>query len=137
MFGKYEDYSKIIPYLILAQKNKSIINLSSGLQKRDFLFVEDFVKFLIEIIKIKTFVDLPNCINVGEGTSISIRDLASKLSALLPTYEAKYWNWNAVPQRIGEQDDFFNNSNLCKTLGYKSTDFEENLTCTINYYWNL
>ena len=40
-FILFEDESKIIPYLILSQKNKVAIDLSSGTQRRDYFFVED------------------------------------------------------------------------------------------------
>lgn len=137
MFGLYEDESKIIPSLILSQKNNEIINLSSGIQRRDYFFVEDLVGFLSRLIKENDFINLPKCINVGTGISISIKELAFKISTILPRFNPKYWNWNVIPQRIGEQYEFYNDSNLSKELGFKSNDFKNSLIRTINYYWNL
>lgn len=137
MFGLYEDESKIIPYLILSQKNKVTIDLSSGKQKRDYCFVEDLVIFLLRLVKEKDINEIPKCINVGTGVSTSIKEMALKLSAILPSFDSKYWNWDAIPQRIGEQHEFYNASTLSKELGFKSKDITTNLQHTINYYWKL
>ena len=70
----------------------------------------------------------------------------------MPTYDAKYWNWNAVPQRIGEEDDFFNNSILLNNSLYfiiknrQNTSvynnlgalyFSKNFSDTFNYQFDL
>jgi nucleoside-diphosphate-sugar epimerase len=136
MFGLYEDESKIVPSLILSQKNKIPIELSSGLQRRDYSYVGDFAKFIGKLIQIENFAQLPKSINVGTGNTYSIKELSIKIADYLPTYDASLWNWNALPQRIGEYDEFYNGSTLAKELGFEWNTVETNIKNTIQYYWN-
>lgn len=137
MFGPYEDESKIVPYLILAQKNNKVINLSSGIQKRDYFFVGDLTRFVQYLIQTRSFKDLPQCINIGTGKIYSIKELSNIIASLLPTYEPSLWNWSALPQREGEFDMFYNQSLLAQQLGFTFQSIEHNLKHTIQYYWNL
>lgn len=137
MFGDYEDYSKIIPSLILAQKEKKAIQLSHGLQKRDYFHINDLALFIIELLKNENLNYIPNCINVGSGKSISIREMANYLIPHLPRYDPALWNWGAIESRQGETDEFFNASVIAEKLGFKVTDLNSKLKETVSYYWNL
>ena len=137
MFGFYEDDSKILPSLILAQKKRVSINLTSGAQKRDFLFVDDLSNFLVSLIKNFDFSQIPRCINIGTGKSISIKKLSSIISGVLPHFDSKYWNWNAISQRNGETLEFYNASSLSRDLGFSTKDIATSLHDTVKYYWNL
>lgn len=137
MFGLYEDESKIVPYLILSQKNKIKVDLSSGLQRRDYCYVGDFAKFILTLINNQGFGQLPSCINVGTGKTYSIKELSYKIAKQLPTFDATLWNWDAIPQRKGEYHEFYNNSDLAKELGFAFDTLEINLSHTIQYYWNI
>jgi nucleoside-diphosphate-sugar epimerase len=65
MFGPYEHVSKIIPTLITAQRSKTPVPLSEGLQKRDYVFVKDLSTLVIALIK-NPSVRQP-VINAGSG----------------------------------------------------------------------
>jgi len=137
MFGPYEDSSKIIPHLILAQKNKAVVDLSSGIQKRDFCYIGDFTSLLKKILINKSFCELPSCINVGTGTTQTIKSLALLLSTFLPTFDTRFWNWDVIPQRMNEYEEFYNASSLSKYAGFSPSKIETSLLSTIKYYWNL
>jgi len=137
MFGQFESESKIIPFLILAQKHKKVIDLSEGLQERDYFYVGDLANFILKIVKKNNFEELPKCVNVGTGKSISIKELANCISFLLPEYNPKFWNWGALPQRTDEYFKFYNASNIARELGFKEIDLKIHLLTTIQHYWNL
>ena len=137
MFGPYENSSKIIPYLILAQKNKVMIDLSHGEQERDFFYVRHLSIFIINLIQRNDFKNLPNCINIGTGKAHSIKNLSATLSSFLPDYDPLLWNWGALSQRKDENDIFYNASTLAEDLGFEKGDIEQDLLTTIQYYWNI
>ena len=122
MFGKYEDKTKIFPYLISAQKNNIPIDLSEGNQRRDYLFVEDFADFIISLIKKHNFNDLPKVINVGNGKLRSLRDMANDIAKSIENFNPDLWQWGKIPQRVGESDYFYNTSNLAFDFGLKTTE---------------
>jgi nucleoside-diphosphate-sugar epimerase len=86
MFGKYEDGTKIFPYLISAQKNNTSIDLSDGNQRRDYLFVEDFADFIVNLIKKYNLKNLPKVINVGNGKLRTLRDMANDIAESIPDF---------------------------------------------------
>lgn len=137
MFGLYEDESKIVPYLILSQKNKIQVDLSSGAQRRDYCYVGDFARFILTLIKKQDFSQLPSCINVGTGKTYSIKELSYKIAEQLQSFDHTLWNWDALPQRKGEYDEFYNSSDLAKELGFAFDTVETNLSHTIQHYWNI
>lgn len=134
MFGPYENNNKIIPALILSQKNKAVLKLSSGSQKRDYLFINDLAIFIGDMIaSIK--LPLARVLNVGSGVSRSILELSHIIYDLLPSKNSIYWNWGSLEQRSNEGSDFRNGSSAAIDLGLKVTDLSHGLNETIKYYW--
>ena len=134
MFGKYEDGTKIFPYLISAQKNKEAISLSDGSQRRDYLFVEDFADFIITLIKSQNLSTLPKIINVGNGKIRSLRDMANDIAESTENYNQSLWQWGKIPHRTGESDYFYNISKLAFNLGLKTTEHKLAFKKIITFY---
>jgi len=133
MFGPYEHESKIIPYLINAQKNKQAIPLSSGMQQRDYFFVKDLSNFIKTIIN-KPHSSIPNLLNIGSGKTHSLIDLGEIISSQLPDFIEDFWQWGKAPTRVGESDAFYNASDLAICNGFEISPINEGLKQTINYY---
>jgi nucleoside-diphosphate-sugar epimerase len=135
MFGPGEDESKIVPALIIAQKEKKPINLSDGEQRRDYFYVKDLALFLDQIITNGLSSVGGEIINIGSSQAISLKELADKISRNLPSFDENYWKWGAIEQRQLESAAFYNDSNKGITLGFRQTLF--NVACgeTINYYY--
>jgi hypothetical protein len=74
---------------------------------------------------------------VGTGKTYSIKELSYKIAEQLPDFDDTLWNWDAIPQRKGEYDEFYNSSNFAKELGFVFDTIETNLSHTIQYYWNI
>ena len=137
MFGPYEHHSKIIPALILSQKNRRPVALSSGMQKRDYFFVGDLANY-IKIILFNLEHTLPSTvINIGSGVSNTIRSLAATLSAELPYFKPDLWQWGGIVARENESDEFYNKSVLAFQSGLNITPLKSAFKSTIDYYWNL
>jgi nucleoside-diphosphate-sugar epimerase len=138
MFGEGEDTSKLFPLLIQAQKNKKKIDLSDGLQKRDYFYVNDLAQFILEIIKNRSTTELDKqLINVGTGEPRSIRELSQIISQQINGFDPGLWNWGVIPQRSDENHIFYNASTKAKELGFISTSLDSAFQNTVNYYYNL
>jgi len=135
MFGPGEDASKFIPSLLLAQKEKRAIDLSTGEQQRDYFYVKDLAIFIGQLLKEDLDTVTGQVINVGSSHAISLREFATRFGAFIPDFDPTLWRWGMIEQRQNESRIFFNDSNKCKEIGFQETPFEEACRETINYYY--
>lgn len=77
VYGPRQEKGAISKFIRTALKNEDIIIYGRGEQTRDFVYVKDVIKTLIQ--SLEKDVDL---INFGTGTSISIKELAEKIISL-------------------------------------------------------
>ncbi|WP_162946515.1 NAD-dependent epimerase/dehydratase family protein [Chitinophaga barathri] len=135
MFGPGEDPSKIIPALLLAQKNRKEIELSSGAQQRDYFFVQDLAHFIARLIEYGLDKVAGEVINVGSGRPMPIKELAEQMSQTVPDFNPGLWQWGKIRQRTNEGKVFFNASQKCEELGFMQTPMPEAFKKTIDYYY--
>ncbi|MBV6419258.1 MAG: GDP-6-deoxy-D-talose 4-dehydrogenase [Ignavibacteriaceae bacterium] len=136
LFGPYENSSKIIPYLINSQLKNEAVNLSSGEQFRDYLFVEDLCRFILEICS-KDFNALPRLMNIGSGNQISIKELGNIIAENIESFNSTLWKWNSIPYRANEGNKFYNYSKLAFENGLKNTELAKGIKKTIQFYREL
>ena len=74
LFGKYQNPSKFIPYVIQQLKANAPLNVTPCEQKRDFIYAEDFAWCIEQIIKNYNKA-VGEIINVGSGESISLKSI--------------------------------------------------------------
>ena len=85
LFGKYAKYHKenshVLTSLInkINLKNKKFFLWGTGLPRREFIFIKDFIDAIFFIHKKKLFKSV---INVGTGKDYTIRDLATKIKKI-------------------------------------------------------
>ena len=73
VFGTHQDLNRLIPVVITnCLKNKKF-DCSNGNQLRDFLYIDDFIKFILE--KIKSDKIIGEIINVGSGKPRKIKNI--------------------------------------------------------------
>lgn len=138
MFGESEDESKFFPMLIRAQNERKSINLSDGHQYRDYFYVKDLGTFLANLIDTRKIYQLEReIINVGSGKARTMRELSQIVADQLPDYLPALWNWGVIPQRMGENNKFYNASRKANQLGFTTTPLEIAFQHTINHYSNL
>jgi UDP-glucose 4-epimerase len=86
--GKYN----IISYLInLSIKNKQLLIYGSGKQKRDYLYIDDFIDLLVKLIDAsKTKGQI---YNIGSGKGISLDNVAKQIIKITGKGKIKYISW--------------------------------------------
>ena len=99
-YGPAQLHDTLIPFLIKGVLQKKTVELTAGLQYRDFIFVDDLVAcYLAAIEKAETFAG-PEIFNVGSGEKIQIREVIETIAGLLNGQE--YLKIGARPMRAGE-----------------------------------
>lgn len=102
VYGEYDDDKKFVPWLILKLlENESRIELTSGEQMRDFIYIEDVVEAYICVLKNANCVHGFNNFEVGSGKSISIREFA-ELVCDMANKSKNVLCFGTVPNRINE-----------------------------------
>jgi len=112
------------------KKNKKFIKCwGDGSPVREFLFVEDAVEVLIEIVKSYNHI---SPINVGMGKGYSIKKIAQIIKKLT-LYKGKIkWDKNTSN---GTMKKILNNRKMLKQLKWRAkTDIEVGIAKTISWY---
>jgi CDP-paratose synthetase len=75
MYGPKDDTKKFLPWLIDEMINGTKeINLTSGVQKRDFIYIDDVVSAFISVINFRDNLDNWNEFDVGTNLLIKVKD---------------------------------------------------------------
>jgi dTDP-glucose 4,6-dehydratase len=129
-FGPKQHSEKLIPSLITRlSEGKKVLIYGDGSNIRDWLYVGDncsaIYKVLINGIAGEIY-------NIGGGMEISNLELAKKIINLMHESQEKI---EFIKDRLGHDFRYSVNYNKIKKLGYNViSDFDKNLTNTINWY---
>ncbi len=80
VYGPHQKINRIIPLAITQLQKSFIFKSTSGIQLRDFLYIDDLTDLILKIIKQKKKVY--GIFNVGSGKSISIKTLLNKIKKI-------------------------------------------------------
>ena len=81
VYGPYQDANRVIPLTITnALKNKNF-KCSSGLQLRDFTYIDDVINAIIKTLK--NSKSSGEIINIGSGKPISIKKVIIKICEMI------------------------------------------------------
>jgi len=131
LFGPNQDVNRFIPILINACLNRKEFATSSGVQSRDFLYVDDAISAIIKCIQSKN--SKGKIFNIGAGTPVKLKKIIAivkkKMKYCYPIY-------GKIKLRKGEQMVLYPNVNLAKKiLKWKNkTTLQNGLNKTIIYY---
>lgn len=137
-FGPNQDKEKFIPVIINnILNNKKIPIYGNGKQKREWIYVDDFVASIDFIISKnlsrKNFV-------IGSGIRFENKIFAEKIIEIFKNklnYKGKKIKFVRVSDRPGHDIEYKINSSKIRRLGWKSkTNVVKDLLKTINYYKN-
>ena len=103
MFRKYPSNHQFILYILEQLKRHKELLTTFGEQKRDFIYIDDFIYIIKELLEKNNLVK-GEVINVGSGISISLKEIILYLKEKLnSSSEIKF---GAIPYRENEMIDF-------------------------------
>ena len=107
MYGPNDDKNKFIPWLINKMINESDdILLTSGIQRRDFIYINDIVDVFVLILKKKEVLSNWNQFEVGTNNFIKVKSLvltiAKELEKILKKKIIERLKFGNVSYRKGE-----------------------------------
>jgi nucleoside-diphosphate-sugar epimerase len=140
IYGIHDDSKKFIPWIINEMINESTsINLTSGIQKRDFIYVSDVVDAYNLVIQKNATLQSWNEFELGTNTFIQVKKLVLKLALLIEEKFDKIilprLNFGSLSYRKDEiMIPILDNSKLIK-LGWKpEVTIDEGLNKIIKEY---
>lgn len=102
LFGKYQNKSKFIPYVISQLKENQPLNVTPCEQKRDFIYASDFAWCIGQLIK-NYQKAVGQIVNVASGESISLKDIIEICRNHISS--SSEVNYGALPYRENEVMD--------------------------------
>lgn len=77
VYGPYERMTRLIPYVILKCIRKEEVHITSGEQKRDFIYVDDVMDIYLRVTETKGIEG--EIFNVGGGEDISVKEVVKMI----------------------------------------------------------
>jgi nucleoside-diphosphate-sugar epimerase len=136
VYGEDDAPDKFVPAMIISLLHKHLsINLTKGEQKRDFLYVDDFVRLC------KAIIGQPNPHKgfeqyyASSGNSISIRDLMLTLKELCDN-DTTHLQFGALPYRTNEiMESVYDSKKTREAFGWNPvTVLRQGLKQTVTWY---
>ena len=123
LFGKYQNKSKFIPYIISQLQEGKPINVTPCEQKRDFIYAADFAWCIGEIVDNYDHC-LGEIVNVASGESVSLKSIIETCKTVIG--KDSEINYGALPYRENEVMDLkCSVEKLSKIIG-KTIQFDIN-----------
>lgn len=119
IFGEYDSENKFVTNVLYQLiNNKTEIFLTEGLQKRDFIYIDDVVDAYLKVLENSSKLDKFTEFGVGRGNSITVRYFVELLFEI--TKSNSELKFGALPIREGEIQDSTANLDGLIELGWKS-----------------
>lgn len=126
MYGPKDDRKKFVIWLMeqMLSDNKEI-QLTSGNQKRDFVFIDDVVQAFLLVLNQSHCLPHFNEFDIGTGEQIRVREFVLSLKDTIEAIRGipiiPELNFGALPYRIGEVMDVVEDVKHIANLGWKPT----------------
>lgn len=141
MYGPGDDKNKFIPWLINEMLSKEEeIGLTSGIQKRNFVYIQDILEaFNLVISKRKEFVKPYSSFDVVTDELVEVKDfvtlIAEKIEEIKKIKVLRKLNFGAKDYRENDiMEPEFDNQEILK-LGWKpKIDYNKGISKTLDYY---
>lgn len=127
MYGPGDDKSKFTTYVVgSCMANVDTLNLTSGIQRRDFVFIDDVVSaYDIAISQISSIEHSEN-IEVGSGVALPVREFVELAHTMIASLTQL--NFGSVPYRANEAMLFQADISRMRSLGWEPrTSLEEGI----------
>jgi nucleoside-diphosphate-sugar epimerase len=128
-YGPWEDPRRLVPAVINAQLRGEPSKVTPGLQRADYLHVEDVASAVVAVAESR----LEGCVNIGSGEAPSVKEIVTKIAAL--GGKPELIQWGAFPQREGEPMLIrADNTKLRSTGWLPKYDLDEGLRRTFEWW---
>jgi len=130
VYGPNQDKNRLIPIIIDSCKNNKSFPCSSGVQLRDFLFVDDLIDAILRCLDKKVEGKI---INIGSGKIIQVKKI---INQIVNFYKAGKPLFGSIKLRNEEMLRVYPSLlSARKFLGWKSkVSFGKGILKTINFY---
>ena len=133
IYGPSQDVNRLIPLVIRSCLKNKKFPCSDGRQYRDFLYIEDFIKFVIKILTVKKFNG--EIFNIGYGKASKVKNIIGTIKKLIK---------QGLPEfgkiKLRSEENIMTYPSIGKAIrltGWKpKIDFNKGVKKTINYYKN-
>lgn len=135
VYGPYEEYSRLIPKLIVCGLHNVIPNLVDKDIVRDFVYIDDVIDILIYFGKNKSFNKI---YNIGSGVETNIESVVNLIKKELNI--TKEPMWGSMEKRIWDTSCWKADINKLKddlNINFPKTSFEEGIKKTIHWFKNI
>ena len=131
VFGPNTSKNRLIPIVISSCIKNKKFNCSSGIQKRDFLYIDDLVNLINKLILTKK--EIKGIFNVGSGNPKSVRDTIEIIQKKIKRGKPQF---GKIKMRKDESLNFYPKLNkIKKSINWKAkTNLSSGLSKTINSY---
>lgn len=123
IYGYYPS-DNITSFLITKMINNEDIDLSSGKQIRNFIYIDDAVSAIIHCIKNISYLKNNSTVNITSEDSITIKKLAKKIRLLTKT--SSILNFGNIKVNKNEFKKLNLNNQTLKKLGWKQKVYLDN-----------
>ena len=132
MFGPSDNKKRFLGSILHGIKNKKKISVSLDKQKRDYLYVEDFNRFLYQNLIKKKFPNI-QILNISNENWFSLASVLTLLKKLVKGRTDEYLN---ISKKKRDNTKLINSGNLLKKNypHFKFTKFELALEKTLKSY---
>ena len=133
MFGEQDGNDKFTTWILNELKQeKPVIPLTAGLQKRDFIYIDDVVNAYLTCLQQKEKLKTFNDIEVGTGVLTPVKTFVILVKEALEKLKGKtietQLNFGALPYREGEIMEPKVDNHILRSLGWNpKKSLEENI----------
>jgi hypothetical protein len=133
MFGEQDGNEKFTTWILNELKEeKPTIPLTAGLQKRDFIYIDDVVSAYLTCLEQAPQLKVFNDIEVGTGVLTPVKTFVTLIKSTLEKLKGSpietQLNFGALPYREGEiMEPQVDNSVLCSLGWQPKRSLEENI----------
>jgi dolichol-phosphate mannosyltransferase len=133
VYGPYEDFSRLMPQLLLKARHKELPPLVNPRISRDFVYVDDVSRAFATVVSRADRLKPGQIYNIGAGARVTLDDLVGVVRSTFDI--AKKPDWGTMPDRHWDHPDWFSNPRKAEIeLEWKgSTTLVEGLRATMRW----
>jgi len=131
VYGPNQNYDRLIPMVIKSSLANEKFNCSSGIQGKDFLYVDDAINAILKSFNNKNVLN--KIINIGSGKKVKVKNLIKRIVKKIKLGKPLF---GVLKMRSDEPKDSYPSIKRAKKLlnWEPKLSLDKGLSKTINYY---